>query len=292
MDVILSKNVKLDVALINSLDKVYKFALIRFERSNTKIIRFQDGKAGYVGFNINFAKNSSSLNYHHSTKEYHATSPELTCGIYDIRRATSMKPRLLIINETEFPTTSCTEYFRYNGQNFSDLLNFLHRGTQIYKPIYSKKTICVFDLDRVIINDNCKLIPGALEMLIETRKYYDLLVLWSHGSNEHVLQALSEELNNKIHFDCILSRTDNNNNDDDDDDDDDKDEDDLFYTKNLLYLYQKFPHTEFVFSVLVDDTRYNVTAEYSYLCWIGEKTCYKQVTQVLIDLLTIYKFNK
>lgn len=71
MDVILSKNVKLDVALINSLDKVYKFALIRFERSNTKIIRFQDGKAGYVGFNINFAKNSSSLNYYHSTKEYH-----------------------------------------------------------------------------------------------------------------------------------------------------------------------------------------------------------------------------
>lgn len=111
--------------------------------------------------------------------------------------------------------------------------------------ISNLKSIAVFDLDDTLINSAKEKLKGADELLQAARERYDLVVMWSHGSQLHVdEQRLQFPY---IKFDLVLNNT-------------------TCYSKvspkNLLSLYNYFPNTAFTKATLVDDSVFNYCPEY------------------------------
>jgi hypothetical protein len=145
------------------------------------------------------------------------------------------------------------------------------------------KSVIVFDLDETLINQHGKKYKNADQMLALARNKYDLVVLYSHGSNLHVDQYVQQflntyemqqqdEQNNYTQkfttrqqqqlqfcspittqpyetplFDLILSKNPNGQR----------------ANKNLLTLYNYFPNIRFDKAILVDDSLFNWTPEYT-----------------------------
>lgn len=127
--------------------------------------------------------------------------------------------------------------------------------------IEKEASVAVFDLDETLIDSENIWLPGAKKCLDLARRKFDILVLWSHGSNLHVDENMCQ-INHK--FDLVLS---NRCRDDQS-------------PKNLLHLYNYFPNVTFVNAVLIDDSLFNYTPEYNTFIVPTEKSLV-HVNQIL-----------
>lgn len=109
-------------------------------------------------------------------------------------------------------------------------------------------SIVVFDLDRTLIDDEDRVLDGAVSALEHARSVYDTIVLWSHGSPLHVDKQANEFNRLGVRFDLVLSNAQSGEKS----------------CKNLLYLYNYFTDTYFTKAVLVDDSVFNWTPEYTH----------------------------
>lgn len=109
-------------------------------------------------------------------------------------------------------------------------------------------SVVVFDLDLTLIDDEDRILDGAVFALEHARSVYDIVVLWSHGSPLHVDKQRSALEKHGVIFDLVLSNAQSG----------DKS------CKNLLYLYNYFTDTYFTRAVLVDDSVFNWTPEYTH----------------------------
>lgn len=83
-----------------------------------------------------------------------------------------------------------TQYFSVD--NTCDLLATLrHINTFQTQQIPPVKNVAVVDLDDTLITGNCTLLPNATDLLDVLYRRYDHVILWSHGSNNHVYDNVS-----------------------------------------------------------------------------------------------------
>ena len=113
-------------------------------------------------------------------------------------------------------------------------------------------TVIVFDLDDTLIDDkNQPLVSNLAEFIDHTRTIFDYVVLWSHGTCEHVHSNLKMYKLQKS-FDLVISRNYNEN------------------TKNksigLVFkeLHKKFNISQISMCALVDDLKDNFNEDYDY----------------------------
>lgn len=109
-------------------------------------------------------------------------------------------------------------------------------------------SVVVFDLDRTLIDDKDRMLDGAASVLEHARTVYDTMVLWSHGSPLHVDKQVAKFDKHGVRFDLVLSNAQSG----------------VKSCKNLLYLYNYFTDTYFTKAVLVDDSVFNWTPEYTH----------------------------
>lgn len=147
------------------------------------------------------------------------------CGTYVIRADTlfelidAIKRAVVWINSTTFP-----------------------RATRFCR-------VAVYDLDRTLIDDNNKILHGVVPLLEYTRKVFDIIVIWSHGTTLHVHDNVTRIQNLlSFKFDLVLAQDEHK---------------DTRSPKNLLFLYNYFPNILISEAVLIDDSFYNYTPEYS-----------------------------
>lgn len=164
------------------------------------------------------------------------------------------------------------------------------------------KSIIVFDLDSTLIDPRDKIYNSCLRLLRVARELYDYVVLWSHGTTPHVHKQVAA-IQRRLHILSIEADAERGVYDESPQDSDsnvycvDKSGHigtsaspvswsfcdlvlsyDSFagnrYCKNLLTLYNYFPNCKFDTCVLVDDSPYNWTPEYSKFIVAGyKKTC-------------------
>lgn len=109
-------------------------------------------------------------------------------------------------------------------------------------------SVAVFDLDESLVTDAGKAMSGSRELVAFARTQFDYLVLYSHGSALHVDQYRRSSL--VAPFDLVLSH----------------DAESAKCSKNLLALYNHLPAgVRFTRAVLVDDSIYNWTPEYTHM---------------------------
>ncbi|ATZ81527.1 38K protein [Drosophila innubila nudivirus] len=181
---------------------------------------------------------------------YTSSKPENTSFYYKrhipIYRFNRNGPRYIIWPNDEVLTICGTFVNRIMD---SDLYLACEHAKKWAFTITKTKSIIVFDLDDTLINnDTGRPFKCSHKLLKYARDAYDLVVLYSHGSNLHVDDKVQYFItgNNAITFDLILS---NNCID-------------KKSTKNLLSLYNYFPQTRFQKPTLVDDSLYNWSPEY------------------------------
>lgn len=147
------------------------------------------------------------------------------------------------------PLTICATYLDRIEPH--DLFQACERAKLWAFTIQEFRSIIVFDLDETLINENGIPLNHSQKVLKRAREIFDIVVLYSHGSNlhvdEHILQFRNSiMLNDAPLFDLVLS----------------KNELDHRSAKNLLYLYNYFPNIRFKNATLVDDSMFNWTPEY------------------------------
>lgn len=155
----------------------------------------------------------------------------------------SKAPRYVLWTKNDTIPICATCVDRIDEYNISEaILRITDWANSMY--INSSKSIIVFDLDDTLIDKENKKLQGTDELLQYARKHYDLLVLWSHGSELHVDEQI---LQFDTKFDLILNN---------------KTTFSKLSAKNLLYLYNYFPNVTFNKAILIDDSVYNYCPEY------------------------------
>lgn len=110
---------------------------------------------------------------------------------------------------------------------------------------FTKSGSCViFDLDDTLIRSDSSLIPGMLDLLLAARRKYNYVVLWSHGSDLHVIDHVLNEVG--FEFDYVIYRNKDTKN----------------APKNPFYLYALIKNYQFTSFTLVDDLIENATDGY------------------------------
>lgn len=151
-----------------------------------------------------------------------------------------------VIWTTDDVLTVCATYV--DRVDFYNLYQACMRAKSWAYTIEKAKSIIVFDLDETLIDKNGIPLKGARRVLTAARGVYDIMVLYSHGSNLHVDQHILQfQCENEKLFDLVLSKASG----------------DTRSSKNLLYLYNYFPNIRFRSATLVDDSLYNWTPEYN-----------------------------
>ncbi|ATY70228.1 38 kDa protein [Tomelloso virus] len=173
------------------------------------------------------------------------TSYSFDCEDQPIYSISFRAPRYVIWNETDDLTICATCVDRVDKYS---LFAAYERAKAWSYSITNSESVIVFDLDETLISRECKKLECADQLLDCCRSVYDKIVLYSHGSNLHVDDNVTQFKSNA--FDLVLS---NNSSQD------------KPCNKNLLSLYNYFPNTIFTKATLVDDSLYNWTPEYSEL---------------------------
>lgn len=123
-------------------------------------------------------------------------------------------------------------------------------------------SVAVFDLDRTLVDDDDRILDGALSALEQARVTFDRVILWSHGSPLHVDRHVAEL---GFRFDLVLSN----------------DGAERKSAKNLLHLYNYFVDAYFTRAVLIDDSVFNWTPEYTHCVVPATVGSVARVTHVL-----------
>lgn len=156
-----------------------------------------------------------------ATKLFSITLDQVYDIIYDIKKQVRM-------------------FFNNLTTKFDDNINYKN---------FIPANVIVFDLDDTIITADDELLENSINVLKYARQRFDLVILWSHGSDDHV-KRIVKKFNLSCFFDKILCNPDCGS---------------ISYKKNLLFLYTFFPEYSFNKCVLVDDLLTNYTPEYDYI---------------------------
>lgn len=186
--------------------------------------------------------------YPHVELQCSGKIPEYTT--YVIKEKTQLKhitekgPRYVIWKKNELLIICATYIDRVDAH---ELYTACQRAKSWAYTITNFKSIIVFDLDETLIDYNNNKYKYADELLNCAKNVYDLVVLYSHGSDLHVddnSQKFKIFGKNQI-FNHVLSNN------------------DLRHRtyKNLLHLYNFIPRTRFKTATIVDDSL-NATPEY------------------------------
>ena len=196
---------------------------------------------------------------YHIPNNYASAKPENTSFYFErkipIYTIEQNGPRYVIWTKDD-PLTICATFV--NRIDITELYQACQRAILWAEPIESTKSIIVFDLDDTLIKyRTLQPFRYAHKLLQYARATYDLVALYSHGSNLHVDDNIQKFLNWKedindcndagIYFDVVLSNN----------------QMDRRSVKNLLSLYTYFPRTRFIKPTLVDDSLYNWSPEYT-----------------------------
>lgn len=214
--------------------------------------------------------------YKNSLRKCSGSAPDVTSYWFDtpipMYNIEENGPRYVIWSENK-PLTVCATYVdRIDG---AEIFAACQRAIKWATRIDGQMSIIVFDLDDTLINSECCKLAYADKLLKEARRTYDLVVLYSHGSELHVDGNVTQ-------FTDSINNSGNSGSDDSEYDDY---EDDRYPTyccnrklfdrvlsnngvdrksnKNLLYLYNHFPNVRFTRATLVDDSLFNWTPEYT-----------------------------
>lgn len=162
-------------------------------------------------------------------------------------RVAERAPRYVIWTEADPLPVCATVVARTDLYGLSDAVRAAVDWSRIM-VITKTVSVAVFDLDRTLIDDEDRFLDGAVSVLEHARTAFDAVVLWSHGSPLHVDRQVGEFKRHGIGFDLVLSNA--------------------FGVKksckNLLYLYNHFVDTYFSKAVLIDDSVFNWTPEYTH----------------------------
>lgn len=117
-----------------------------------------------------------------------------------------------------------------------------------------KKSIAVLDLDDTLIDEKYDLIIDNLDQyLMQLKKVYDYIVLWSYGCQQHVNVATSTTLRPYLKFfDCVIARGMS------------KTTHKKGIGKLLAHLNAKLGVIELGHTLLVDDQKCNYNWDYDY----------------------------
>lgn len=155
-------------------------------------------------------------------------------------------PRYVVWTKND-PLTVCGTYVdRIDYFDVPQCFQRIKEWSDLY-AIREHKSIIVFDLDETLIDSKCNKLKRVDEFLHYARTIYDIIVLYSHGSNLHVDDNVLK-FNDPNVFDLVLSNDSQN---------------EKTSNKNLLYLYNYFRNVRFTYATLVDDSLYNWTPEYN-----------------------------
>ncbi|ABO45334.1 unknown [Gryllus bimaculatus nudivirus] len=251
------------ISIFNSINFVSSFPII-----STDDLKKNYNKCVYVSDGIshpNFCQRSNAIllpseydrNRFGDGEQPQDTSYVLTKNtkFYNIKDTV---PRYVIWPKYKILTVNCTILHRI--ENELEFLNALKKAETWCRNISEEtsltvnddddlKSVIVYDLDETLFTSRDELIPGSLKNLQISRNLFDIVILWSHGSSEHVerlLDILNKELKN-FKFDLILKNENGHS------------------PKNLLSLYRYFPNVRFhpQKCYLIDDSLENYTPEYS-----------------------------
>lgn len=253
------------IPIFNSLNFVSSFPIIStldLHKIYNKYVYVSDGIA-----HPNFCQRSTAVlmpaEYHRDRfgdgEQPQDTSYVLTktTKFYNIN---DTAPRYVIWPKYEVLTINCTILHRV--ENEFEFIKALQKAEYWCRNISEKasltfnnnieeklKSLIVYDLDETLFTSEDELIRGSLNHLHLSRNLFDIVVLWSHGSSEHVERLLEilHKKNKKFKFDLILKNENGH------------------CPKNLLSLYRFFPDIRFDSRkcYLVDDSLENYTPEYS-----------------------------
>ncbi|UVT30847.1 38K protein [Penaeus vannamei nudivirus] len=193
-------------------------------------------------------------------------------GIYFIKNIhNNIKCYSMLINVNDFNFVYSNKYTHVDYKNLSVGKNFdfnalskelsLNLRSFFRTNANKKKSIAVIDLDDTIINKNGDFILEPFDKYLATLKNtFDLVVLWSHGCQQHVNHVFSNTLNGYAkEFDMIMVRSSS------------------VQISNkgkgflLQLMNQAFGVIEFTYSVLIDDQAYNYKNDYD--CFIHVPKC-------------------
>lgn len=181
----------------------------------------------------------------------HGVRPNVTSYTFTRRmpmyRVAERAPRYVIWTESDPLPVCATVVARTDVYGLSDSVRAAADWSS-NMSIMKTATVAVFDLDRTLIDDEDRLLDGTVTVLEHARTAFDTVVLWSHGSPLHVDKQVSELEKHGVRFDLVLSNA----------------EGIKKSCKNLLYLYNHFVDTYFTKAVLVDDSVFNWTPEYTH----------------------------
>lgn len=132
---------------------------------------------------------------------------------------------------------------------------FFRRG------INKVESVLVWDLDQTLLHHDDTLTTPKLGMHLKNfKRLYKRVVLWSHGTTEHVTEKLSK-MGLLDYFDLIISRDVAINRRD--------------YPKGFGFvmreLNKKFGTTAVAYSCLIDDKSYNYQGDYTYFVHLDPK---------------------
>lgn len=203
----------------------------------------------------------------------HCTSYYFDCDI-PIYTIEENGPRYVIWPRDE-PLLVCATYV--DRVELHELQLAVQRAKNWAFDITLHQSIIVFDLDETLIDRHGNILKYTHRLLEDARNMYDLVVLYSHGSDLHVDEHVCKIVDTmrpskyssgtaaKRVFDWIFS---NNKHD-------------PKCNKNLLSLYNNFPNTRFTTATLVDDSLYNWTPEYTHFIVPCEVTTMQHALNVL-----------
>lgn len=151
---------------------------------------------------------------------------------------------------------------RVFNDNISALIDAVNkRYDDFYNNIDSIESVIVFDLDDTLIcDDGRSTVKNLRETLIQFKRQFKRLVLWSHGTSTHVNYHIHYHKISDL-FDLIMSRRNSNMTD---------------HNKGmgavLRELNRKFSTTKISFSCLVDDQSFNFDKDYTFFAKIDQNS--------------------
>lgn len=173
----------------------------------------------------------------------------------------------------------------FNYEQYESDIQFKINIFHQHKPC-KIASVAVVDLDDTLINENCEiLIENLNNYLIIMKRFFDYIIIWSHGNQSHVNYAFNSVLAPyKKYFSDIIARS------------------SQFKSNNkgigiiLRFLNRKYDVCQLSHTMLVDDQSCNYNRDYDYFIHtpcndrLYNKRMWTMLKEVTIDIYDSMSF--